>query len=248
MTLHLPAVIATLAAASSISLAAETEKAAPRSARFFPVGEAPPFRQEIRDGVRYELEPPPGSVPPHQVIPFGAGKEDAALELRLGRISAPVKAPSGEGPFPLMPAGARDGEKPWHVFQRPETGDFLVFLWRKPGPGGWSEVSHLIVPDGREGTPSGTVRIANLFPQTVRVLWGAEVIVLKAGAHVAKPIRAGAETAIQILANTGGGADKRYFSTTVTQNPGERGWIVLYRADGEAPRRPLKVLMIREPA
>ena len=38
---------------------AEPESKPARHARFFAVGESPPFRQEIRDGVRYELDPPP---------------------------------------------------------------------------------------------------------------------------------------------------------------------------------------------
>jgi hypothetical protein len=211
------------------------------------VGEAPPFRQEIRDGVRYELEPPPGSIPPLEVRPFGSDQTKEAIQLRLGRISSPVKVPSGAGPFQLLTASAKTGGKPWHQFQRPETGDFLVFLWRKPGPAGWGEVSHLLVPDGPLGSPTDTVRIANLFSKPVQLVWDAETIVLKAESHITKTIKPGSEVPIRILSSGPEGTTERYFSTTVTQNPGERGWIVLYRADGEAPRRPLKVLMIREP-
>ncbi|MEM9237940.1 MAG: hypothetical protein AAGB14_14295, partial [Verrucomicrobiota bacterium] len=42
----------------------EETKPPPRQMRLLTVGERPPFRQEIRDGVRYELPPPPGSLPP----------------------------------------------------------------------------------------------------------------------------------------------------------------------------------------
>ena len=244
-----PAIIAAAFLTIITRPAAAEEKQAPtRHVRFFPVGEAPPFRQEIRDGVRYELEPPPGSVPPSEVVPLGGDKPEDAIQLRLGRISERVKVPAGEGPFQLLPVGGKPGEKPWHQIQRPESGDFLAFLFRQPGPAGWNEAAHLIVPDGPAGNPAGTVRIANLFPQTVRLEWGGQVIELKAGSHLSKPINAGAETLVRIFAADSNGAPKRYFSTTVTQNPGERGWIVLYRADGEAPRRPLKVLIIREPA
>lgn len=226
---------------------AEEKQPPPRHVRFFPVGEAPPFRQEIRDGVRYELDPPPGSIPPREVVPLVGDKPEDATRLRLGRISERVKVPAGEGPVQLLPAGGKPGEKPWLQFQRPPTGDFLVLFWRRPGPAGWSGVSHLVVPDGPVGTPAGTVRIANLFPQTVRMEWGGQTLDLKAGSHISKPIRPGAETLVRIFAVDSNGAPKRYFSTTVTQNPGERGWIILYRADGEAPRRPLKVLSLREP-
>ena len=34
----------------------------PRHLRVLAVGESPPYRQEVRDGVRYEMPPPPGSA------------------------------------------------------------------------------------------------------------------------------------------------------------------------------------------
>ena len=58
-----------------------------RTLRFLPCGDMPPFRQEIRDGVRYELEAEPGSVPPYQIqVPLG---EDKMLNttLTLGSLS-----------------------------------------------------------------------------------------------------------------------------------------------------------------
>lgn len=232
---------------SSIAAAETPKKAPPRTARFFPVGEAPPFRQEIRDGVRYELEAPPGSIPPLEVLHIDSQETDKPTELRLGRISAPVKVPSGDGLYQLFSAADQPSEKPWHQFQRPESGDFLVLFWRKPGPAGWNEVSHLLLPDGPFGCPANTVCIANIFHQSVQLIWASEVIILKAGAHISKVIKPGSEVSIGILSAGPTGTAVRYFSTTVTQNPGERGWIVLYRADGENPRRPLKVLMIREP-
>ena len=56
-------------------------KRPPRNLRILPVGESPPYRQEIRDGVRYELPPPPGSVPPMEVS-FVASETEKARKYR----------------------------------------------------------------------------------------------------------------------------------------------------------------------
>lgn len=231
---------------TALSAFAQSAEKPARHARFLAVGESPPFRQEIRDGIRYELEPPPGSVPPRELVP-GFGDEVAeAVTLRLGVISAPVKVPAGEGNLTLRRGGEAPDTTPWLGVKRPESGDFLVYLFRAPGKPAWDDAVGLVVPDGA-GTPAGTVRITNLFPQAVRVAWGNEGLMLTPGKSILRTLEPGAEHPFQILVPDASGAMKRYFSGTVTQNTGERGFVTIYRADGPSPRRPLKVLMLREP-
>jgi hypothetical protein len=225
-------------------LSAQQEKSPPRHARFLALGESPPFRQEIRDGVRYELDPPPGSVPPREIVVGFGGEEETAAELplRLGFITGRVEVPAGEGTI-----GLRGGDgAPWVTVKRPASGDFMVYLFRGTGAKTWNEVSSLVVADG-SGTPAGKVRITNLFPQSVRVVWGTEASVLGSGKSMLRDARPGSEVAFQILVRDEAGGLRRYFSGGVNQNPGERGWLTIYRADGESPRRPLKVSMLREP-
>lgn len=227
------------------------QPAAPRKARFLPLGDAPPFRQEIRDGVRYELDPPVGSVPPPElaatVEPPQGGDEPPPpkpLQLRLGRLSEAIEVPGGAGPLRLATAV---GQAPWIKLQRPETGDFLVLLWRKPGGAGWDEVLHRIVPDGPLGAPAGSFRVVNLFPQPLYLRWANESLQLKPGVVLQRSIAPAVELPFEVLTVDPKGQPKRYFRTSLSQDRGERGWILLYRADGESPRRPLKVLVLREP-
>ena len=218
-----------------------------RHARFLPVGDSPPFQQEIRGGVRYEIDPPADSVPPREVVP-GFGKEiTGAVQLHLGRISPPVKVPAGEGPLELRRKGDAADTAPWLSLKRPESGDFLVYLFRNPAKKNWKDALSLTVPDGPEGAPVGSLRIVNLCPFTVRVQWSGELINLPAGKNLLKSATEGKETSFQILAADAGGSLKRYYSGAVTQNPGERGLVTIYHADGVSPRRPVKVSMLREP-
>jgi hypothetical protein len=212
-----------------------------RHARFLALGESPPFRQEIRDGVRYELEPPAGSIPPRELI--AGAKPSPPVPLRLGRISPPLKVPAGEGPLLVKRAGDAADALPWLSVKTPETGDFIVMLWRDPKAASWQKAKSLVVADA----PAGQARIVNLFPQPVRMLWGAESILLPPGAAILRPIPNNAPVSLTILTADASGTMKRYYSGSVSANSGERCLVATYRADGESPRRPLKVSILREP-
>lgn len=237
-----PAAIAVVWAALTPALAEPAADSA-RHARFLAVGDSPPFRQEIRDGVRYELDPPPGSIPPREVVPGFAGKPSPPVPLRLGRISPPVKVPAGEGPLHLQRAGDAPDATPWVTLKSPETGDFLVILWRDPKTGSWQHARSLVVPEA----PAGHARIVNLFPQPVRMFWGAENMLLAPGGAALRPIAQNPPVALRILTADASGAMKRYYSGSVSVNEGERGLVTTYLADGVSPRRPLKVSILREP-
>jgi hypothetical protein len=239
-----PLVIAALYALHAPLFAEPAVKAA-RHARFLAVGDSPPFRQVIRDGVRYELEPPPGSIPPREVVPGFAGKPSEPVPLRLGRIGPRVVVPPGEGPLPLWRAGDAADASPWATLNHPETGDFLVLFWRGPATGSWDDgVSTMALAE----TPAGMARIVNLFPQAVIIEWGEETLQLPAGRSIRRPVPRDAPVALRILAKDGQGAVRRYYSSAVSATAGERCLVTIHRADGAAPRRPLKVAVLREPA
>jgi hypothetical protein len=234
-----------LLAASPPLACAEPEKSPQRFARFIAVGDAPPFRQEIRDGVRYELEPPAFSIPPREILAAAGEENTPAVALRLGRITEALEIPNGDGRLLLRDASSAG--KPWHELQKPASGDFLVVLWRKPGAADWRQASHLVLPDGPLANPAGTVNLINVFPKPLRLIWGTEVISLRPGARIQRKPRAELETPFQVLSQPPGG-ERRYFSTSLSCRDNERCWIILHRADGNKPRRPLKVLILREPA
>lgn len=233
-----------------ISLGQEATKSS-RKARFLAVGESPPYAQVVEGGIARELEPPAGSVPPRRLATLDpaakADEDDPILELRLGRITAPVAIPAGEGALALREADADTKSPPWLTIRRPAEGDFLVLLWRKPGATTWDAPTSFVVPDGPLGAPAGSVVITNLFPATVGVQWGESYHVLKTGANHIKPLAAGAVAPFRIDGIDQAGKRKRYYATTLSRNDNERARVIIYRADGESPRRPLLVLVLREP-
>jgi hypothetical protein len=217
-----------------------------RQVRFMALGEPPPFRQIVRDGVRYEQEPPPGSIPPRSVeLRFG-GDDPEIVPLQLGRISPATKAPAGEGPLVLSRRDLAGDTAPWIKLTRPEAGGFLVLLWRDANTGSWEKARCMVLPDDPTSRPAGTVRFVNVSAATVRVVIGSEKLVLVAGRSFARTISPGGEQTFQILLPDRSGEWKPLHSGVLTQNSGERSLVLIYRADGESPRRPLKVSVQRE--
>ncbi len=220
------------------------KKTPARQARFLAIGDMPPFRQEVRDGVRYELEPPPGSIPPREIIPgFGERRDGEPVRLQLGRVSDATPIPAGAGAFTLR---ARDASAPWLTLTRPEKGDLLVILWRDPSAGTWDRPRALVLPDGPETSPPGSVHLLNLSPATMAVVLGEEKVALPPARPLVRRFEAGKDRELQVGAPDGAGGLRRFYASSLTMNAGERTWIVVYRADGVMPRQPVKVTVLRE--
>jgi len=218
-----------------------------RHVRFLAVGDLPTFRQQIRDGVAYEQEPPAGSIPPREVsIGFGDDKPET-VPLLLGRITDPLKVPDGAGPLILRRKEDGAEAQPWLSLDRPQAGDFLVLLWRDAVKGTWEATRSLVLPYDVEAAPAGTMRVINISPVAIGVVYGGERIALQPGKSYQRPVIVGKDADFQIGAVDQKGELRRIHSGTVFQNPGERTLAIVYRADGEDPRRALKAIVQREP-
>lgn len=217
-----------------------------RSMRLLPLGDMPPYRQEIRDGVAYELEPPAGSIPPRELV-MGSGKDPADLvPMSLGRVTANLKVPSGSGPLALRKKGGDDKSEPWISVNRPTEGDFLVLLWRDPEKKTWETPRALVLEDSAEAAPAGSVRVVNVSPVTIAIVFEGEKIALLAGKSWQRPVATGKDATIQVGAVDASGNLRRVHSGSVFQNAGERTLVAVYKADGVDPRRALKAVVQRE--
>ena len=222
------------------------EKPTPRQLRFLAVGDMPPFRQEIRDGVRYELEAEPGTIPPRQLyLPLG---EEKALEttLSLGAFSNSLTIPQGPVPLTLQTKSAETFTD-WHKCTLPESGDSLIILWRDPEKKTWDAARSFTVPDGIITFPAGTVRLINCLPTTSRFVFADRSIDVKAAGVLILPLPS-STTPVQISVLDAEQNWHIIYQSAITQGPGERGNVILYKADGVTPRSPVKVLNLRERA
>jgi len=216
-----------------------------------PVGDAPPFRQEIVGGVRRELPPPPGSVPPREVIvPVQKGKDEGedVMRLRLGMLSEPKFV--AVGPLVIKPKGAAgENDKPWARLTMPERPAAMAVVFRDPREKSWDSVLSITMGDDLAAFPLGAVRFANATPFTVNFLFQGRKSELKPGKVLVVRgnnggILNGEQLAVVVL--DGRGQSKRIFDSAISQGRGERTNAIIHWSDGEEPRRPAKVLLQRE--
>jgi hypothetical protein len=230
----------------TFGFASAQEKPTERQIRFLAIGDMPPFRQEIRDGVRYELEAEPGTVPPRFIeIPLGEEKKLEAT-LSLGAFSPALKIPAAAGSLTLR---KKQGEAvtEWHKLSIPEKGDWLVVLWRDPQKNTWEAARSAVIADDLVTFPAGSVRLINALPTTARFTFAEQTLDLKAGGVKVLPLTQ-TTTPVQIAVLDAEQNWRVVYQSAITQNPGERGNVILYRADGVSPRNPVKVLNLRERA
>jgi len=218
----------------------------PRTLRILPLGEAPPFEQQVIGDVRYELEPPVGSIPPRDVSLTVGKLTIPSLRLSIGRISLPVNLPNGIEPVALRRPEDSPTGPPWLSLTLPETGNVLILLWRDPG-NKWDKARWLLLPDGPE-FGAGMLRLTNLSPVEVRFNIGEEKIALAPAKTHTLQVPIGKDVPVRIVWIDAAGNGQRVYSSALVQNEGERGELIIYRADGEQPRQPLKVLPLRERA
>ncbi|MCH7227580.1 hypothetical protein [Haloferula sp. A504] len=224
---------------------AEEEKSKCRL-RFLAVGNAPPFRQEVRDGIRYELPPPPGSIPP-RVLLLERGAGDDELEelgkvgLKLGRLSGEIEFPAAGGkPVRLREEGEME---PWIELPKPGAGSYLVVIRRDPQSRTWDRVQTQTVGDD---LPAGTLRFINASSQTLALVLGEKKVGLTSGKTWTTRLAPGKPAGFQLGLPAEGGGLKRILSRSLEQGPNEKTVVVLSEADRPDARTPLKVTVIRE--
>lgn len=213
----------------------------PRRLRVLTIGDAPPFRQEIREGVRHEMEAPPGSLPPYEVVVAAEGVEPIELDLNLKEPSRAVVLPGV-----AVKARFQSGGALWHQVTVPEGQDYLAILWRDPKVGLWDKARSILVKDDAS-IAAGKVRFVNISPVEIAVILDAKKFIIKPGQTVVRQIGVTQGIPIQLAyADPASGAWKRYYSSALVQSRGERTTVVTYRADGEKPRSPIKMISMRE--
>ncbi|MCF7734613.1 MAG: hypothetical protein K9N23_23220 [Akkermansiaceae bacterium] len=239
-------VLAATGLAQSLADPAAKPAVSHRFLRLLPVGEPPPYEEEVRDGIRYEVEPAPNSIPPRQIV-LGEGETAITLRLNLSRVTEPVKLPVGTAPVVLRVVGTSPDvlPVPWFTLRPPETGNVLALLWRDPGKP-WSKPRSLLLPDSAAAFPAGNIRIVNLLPVETAVILGKDRIVAGAGKTVLRAIAVGTDLPLQVAYRTQAGKLQGFHSGSVLLNPNDRTQVVVYRADGENPRRPAKVVVFNE--
>jgi hypothetical protein len=225
------------------------EKPKPHLLRVLAIGDPPPFVQEVRDGARYEVAPPEGSIPPRSLVipvkvPEGKDAEPVKLplRLRLGQVSQPIELPLQD--VREIQLNREQGSK-WLALKIPPVSASLALVCR--GPRNWDEPRAIILADDPTHRTEGTVHFANLSGLTVGITLGAEKIRLDPGNVFSRSVSpAGPSQPLTISYPTADGGLETCLSSVLegTRNGVRR--IIIYTADGLKARSPVKVFQLEE--
>jgi len=224
-----------------------SQEAAPKhKLRILPLGDPPPFIQEVRDGLRYEVPAAEGTIPPRNILltsPVPPGQEQKEepqpLRLRLGSASPELVFPMPESG--VIQAKRQSGE-PWLTIPLSKTESSLALVWR--GGKDWFQARVLTIPDDAK---DGDFRFINLTGKAMAVTWGTEKLKLLPAATLTRRLPDGANVltlGIQYPAAEGG--LRQCLSTQVEKTSGSRQQFVIYAADGKDSKMPVKVLALSE--
>lgn len=230
-------------------LAAQEKPARPdRLLRILPVGEMPPYREKIVNGVRQEQPPLPGTVPPREVTAVLGGKQDgSAIRLYLDRMSASI--PVRPGAMLLHESSAAGpNAKPWAKLTVPSRASHALSIFWSDRKEKWQKARSLTLQDDVASFPAGSVRFVNVSPLSALIEFRGKKVTLMPGKLYS--LRAGvlSQEGLIVRMKDTRGRVRPIFQAAVTQRRPERSTVVIYRADGEKPRRNGKVRVLTEPA
>src|SRR5688500_2308483 len=104
------------------------------SLRILAIGDPPPFVQQVRDGVRYEVPPPPETIPPRNLVlsvPVKDNKiekaEPLSARLRLSQITTPMVMSMPESKQVSLKT---DTGSPWLDVPLQQGPSTLAIVWR----------------------------------------------------------------------------------------------------------------------
>lgn len=226
----------------------KVEDEAPRWLRLLPVGDAPPFRHEVVDGMMVELPPPPGSIPPRRVRVGALDSEEQPVLLKLGLLSPRLVVRGVKAP--VLSAAPGTPVRPWKNLELPpEATSALAVLIRGPQDKSWESPLAIVLDDGLEAFPNGAARVVNASPYPLRVVLGTERHTIDPAKTRIMQLPAGRDldnVPLVLEVAAGGGSWTRVYDSALTQNRNERTNVVVYRSDGVKKRRPAKVLVVRD--
>lgn len=210
--------------------------------RLLPLGDPPPFQQAVRDGVRYELDAPEGSLPPAKVILEDMVPAPSTpihpLRLTLGQATPDLTAPLAKQTLGLQ----KDHGGTWAKVRPHASGSSLILLWRSGGT--WNEVGHLALDDSQAVHKDHAVHFTNVTAVKMGVILGEEKLLLEPKATFTRIIPRA--TACRIVYLLSGNQTKTCFQSELTGSAGSHQRVIVYPTNSATSRNPAKVLLMTE--
>ncbi|MFM7182601.1 MAG: hypothetical protein ACKO2G_14210 [Verrucomicrobiales bacterium] len=226
----------------------EKKEKPPTRLRLLPIGDAPPHREEVVNGIRVHLPPPPGSIPPRTLAAWINPETKVQWSPQLGLLGQAVELPRELQKIPLLDGQAPANAPPWLTVNLKASGEYLAVLTRGGKEPSWSSPAVVLLPDDAVAFPAGRVFLLNLAPVEIPLQLGNEKFSLSPRSPVFR--NPGAVSGLPLKATRPGSNQRQVFfhQGELLLNPGERAMVIVYAADGIQARQPFKLLVMKERA
>ncbi|MGC6466561.1 MAG: hypothetical protein ACON38_15845 [Akkermansiaceae bacterium] len=213
--------------------------------RFIPLGELPPWKEELIDGVRVQQEAPPGAIVPKSIaIPDG---EDDVRRVDLN-LRQPTKLMAfSEGTTALrLYKGEQATGTPWLSSPMPTSKHSYGILFRDNANMTWDSPKLMMLRDDAQALPAGSIRFVNVSDHKTIIKVGKKSEVIQPGKSLVKELKEGANP---ILAGyyEKDGRVVMIFQNTVRLLKGQRVQAFFFKGQGVKPRTGVKFLSFPEP-
>ncbi|MDA7908017.1 hypothetical protein N9062_03285 [Akkermansiaceae bacterium] len=184
----------------SLALLAKAQENPPKHIRFLTLGERAPWREELVDGIRKGLKPPPGSEPP-EVTSLVSGDQALPFKMVL-RAFTPVLTMAGSTENLEIRTGEGAGAAPWLTRPKPAAPLSLGVLYRDSTSMSWNNPQILLLKDDEASFRPGQMRFVNVSEKLLKIRLAPvpadpterpqfETFAVEPGKVVIKPIQEG---------------------------------------------------------
>lgn len=189
-------------------------------------------------------------IPPRQLLipyPVKEGekkeKEDMQLRLRLGQVSQQLTMPLPENRRVTLNSNY-SGK--WLDIPLASGTASLAIVCRHGAK--WTAARTIIVPDDSAARAEGSLHFTNISAFPVGLEIGKEKIRLNPGMNYSRKLPSDSMTPLQVSYFHTDGSIRLCHSAALEPCRGNFRRLVIYTADGVAPRLPVKVLQLDEPS
>lgn len=225
-----------------LSISVSAQETPLQKLRLLPLGDPPPFRQEVRDGVRYEVDAPAGSQPPAKVLLEGmvtaAHQPTHTLRMTLGRATSDLSVPQAKVIFGLQ---NEDGTA-WANVRPHSSGSSLILLWKSGRS--WSDVGHLALDDSQATHVDYAFHFTNVTAAKMGVILGKEKLLLEPKSTFTRIVKE--NTLCSIVYMLPGNTVKTCFQSELAGTVGSHQRLIVYPTNSATSRNPAKVLVMVE--
>ena len=225
----------------SLSLSVLAQEASHKHMRFIPLGDLPPHRETIKNGVRIQFPPAPGTVPPKPTTLVIDPKEGRDVPLRLKEFTEWSSINPTAGGVRIF-QGKQIGGKAWISSSFSSKSQSLGVLYADHQNKNWFNPKMMLVPDDLSTFPPGSIRFVNVSHCSALVRFGNEKAdVIAPGKVLLKKLKQGNHPVlVGYLAPSKNNAREVIFQNELMMKPKQRIQAFFYQARGENPRKAVK--------